>query len=439
VKDELEDLFRSYPRAAQAEALYGTVTRMLGILELFFGGYIMVESEEANRLYLLLRRGAETLAADFPEVKDALNELISLFPNLYEAIGHPDSPDEKWEFDASPVVGTLKARLSEAVLEASTVPAAGARQAIQASFEQIDKRIDAYRKVRRRENAEFLGKVKQSAERAKPFLESIRAEEAPLEYDVAISFAGTERDAAEALATIVRDAGGSVFYDAFYPEQLWGKDLTVFFDDIYRKKSRYAVVFVSAEYANRKWPVQELRSALARAVEEKGREYILPIKVDDTELPGMPPTLGYLSLAEYGIDRIADILLKKLGLEGARQPPKRSDAAADVSHDVVQQDSHDTPASLEEVLASLKPRERRVFSLMQGIDCDFPHTLRQAAEELGLSWEVTHNTYVMALRKLRHPSRSRKLFALAALPLEARPEGLLEIISALMAENPPAL
>ena len=136
--------------------------------------------------------------------------------------------------------------------------------------------------------------------------------ERAFEYDVAISFAGTERERAEALATQVRDAGFNVFYDAFYPEHLWGKDLVMLFDDVFRKRSRYAVVFVSSEYANRMWTIQELRSALARAVEEKGKEYILPIKVDDTDLPGLPPTLGYLALSEHGIDNVAEILLKKL-------------------------------------------------------------------------------------------------------------------------------
>ncbi len=67
-------------------------------------------------------------------------------------------------------------------------------------------------------------------------------------FDVAISFAGTERDIAERLAEKVRDAGFAVFYDAFYPEDLWGKDLPVFFGEIYRKAARYCVIFVSSNY-----------------------------------------------------------------------------------------------------------------------------------------------------------------------------------------------
>jgi hypothetical protein len=52
-------------------------------------------------------------------------------------------------------------------------------------------------------------------------------------YDIAFSFAGTERALAEQIATIVRNAGFNVFFDSFYPEQLWGKDLVAMFDRIY--------------------------------------------------------------------------------------------------------------------------------------------------------------------------------------------------------------
>src|SRR5439155_3238876 len=51
-------------------------------------------------------------------------------------------------------------------------------------------------------------------------------------YDVALSFAGTERLLAEKLAKAVRDAGAEVFYDDFYPEHLWGKDLAAHFDRV---------------------------------------------------------------------------------------------------------------------------------------------------------------------------------------------------------------
>jgi hypothetical protein len=47
----------------------------------------------------------------------------------------------------------------------------------------------------------------------------------PEKFDVAIAFAGTERTLAQELAESVRSAGFAVFYDDFYPEELWGKNL----------------------------------------------------------------------------------------------------------------------------------------------------------------------------------------------------------------------
>jgi hypothetical protein len=131
-------------------------------------------------------------------------------------------------------------------------------------------------------------------------------------FDVAISFAGTERESALKLAEIVRDAGYAVFYDDFFPEQLWGKNLAIFFDEIFRKKARFCVMFVSKEYQQRVWTIHEARSAQARAVAEKGDEYILPIQVDEIELDGLLPTIGYVPI-RIGIDKIAAILIKKLG------------------------------------------------------------------------------------------------------------------------------
>jgi len=130
-------------------------------------------------------------------------------------------------------------------------------------------------------------------------------------FDVAISFAGTERQYAEELANKVKSAGFEVFYDKFFPEDLWGKNLADFFYEIYSCRSRYCVIFVSNEYLNREWTVHERRSAQERMLKEKGNEYILPIKVEDVELPGIPSTIGYLPIG-IGIDKIAEALLKKL-------------------------------------------------------------------------------------------------------------------------------
>jgi len=131
-------------------------------------------------------------------------------------------------------------------------------------------------------------------------------------YDVAISFARPQRAMAETLARAVRDAGFEVFFDGFYPEHLWGKDLTVFFDQVFRKDARFCVMLVSKEYVERIWTTRERQSAMARAVAERGNEYILPVQIEAAEVPGLLPTIGYLPLGERGIEEIAELLKKKL-------------------------------------------------------------------------------------------------------------------------------
>ena len=93
----------------------------------------------------------------------------------------------------------------------------------------------------------------------------------PSNFDVAISFAGTERELAEKLAEILRAAGIAVFYDNFYPEHLWGKNLTAFLDEIYRKRAKFCVVFVSTEYKDRKWTIHELRKRSSQGSGTEGR------------------------------------------------------------------------------------------------------------------------------------------------------------------------
>jgi hypothetical protein len=131
----------------------------------------------------------------------------------------------------------------------------------------------------------------------------------PSNFDVAISVAGADKQHALHLAEQLRAAG----YYEFYPEYLWGKNLAITFDEIFRKRSRYCVMFISKEYRDRVWTSHEMRSAQARAVEEKGKEYILPIRIDDTALDGLLPTISYVPIA-MGVETIGNLLIQKLQL-----------------------------------------------------------------------------------------------------------------------------
>jgi RNA polymerase primary sigma factor len=69
---------------------------------------------------------------------------------------------------------------------------------------------------------------------------------------------------------------------------------------------------------------------------------------------------------------------------------------------------------IETVLLSLNGREQRVLRLRFGLDDGHPRTLEEVGREFGLTRERIRQIESQALRKLRHPSRSRKLREYAA-------------------------
>ena len=105
-------------------------------------------------------------------------------------------------------------------------------------------------------------------------------------WDVALSFAGAQRDYVEQVAQALQARGVRCFYDAEAEIELWGKYLAEELPAIYGDQAAVVVVFVSADYAARDWTRLERRAALARAVRER-REYVLPARFDDTLLPGL--------------------------------------------------------------------------------------------------------------------------------------------------------
>lgn len=133
------------------------------------------------------------------------------------------------------------------------------------------------------------------------------------EYDITFSFAGEQRKQVEEIAQCLEAAGVGVFYDNFSKAQLWGKDLYQHLSEVYQKKARFCIIFISKEYAEKAWTNHELKAMQARAFTEKGAEYILPVRFDDTEVAGILPTTGFLDFRTEGAVGICDAALEKLG------------------------------------------------------------------------------------------------------------------------------
>lgn len=133
-------------------------------------------------------------------------------------------------------------------------------------------------------------------------------------YDVALSFAGEDRDYVKQVADQLRTNGVRVFYDEYERANLWGKELIGFLECVYKDKSKFVVIFVSKSYLINKWANHELQSALNRAFENKG-DYILPIRLDDTKLPGLHESIGYLPAKNLPPVDICEIFLNKIGLK----------------------------------------------------------------------------------------------------------------------------
>lgn len=138
-------------------------------------------------------------------------------------------------------------------------------------------------------------------------------------YDIALSFAGEERAYVDRVANLLRDRGVRVFYDLFGEADLWGKDLYVHLSEVYKNRAKFTVMFISESYACKLWTNHERRAAQARAFQE-AQEYILPARFDDTDIPGVLPTVGYISLKGRSPEDLVSLITKKLISSGGTVP-----------------------------------------------------------------------------------------------------------------------
>lgn len=150
-------------------------------------------------------------------------------------------------------------------------------------------------------------------------------------YDIAISFAEEDRNAALALSLALEMAGfNKVYYYPFNYEATWGKEIERELDKIYSEKSKYAIAFFSNTYLKKRFSTIE-REAIFRRIESSAdMAYMLPVV-----LPGFAiekyaefTKFGYM-MWDYNPKEIALVVAKVLGkpreLIEKKKPPMLRD------------------------------------------------------------------------------------------------------------------
>ena len=173
-----------------------------------------------------------------------------------------------------------------------------------------------------------------------------------------------------------------------------------------------------------------IRQAITRAIADQARTIRIPVHMVETinklirvsrqllqEL-GREPTPEEIS-EEMGmpVDRVREIL--KISQEPVSLETPIGEEEDSHLGDFIQDDNVPVPAEaasftllreqLVEVLGTLTEREQKVLRLRLGLDDGRARTLEEVGKEFNVTRERIRQIEAKALRKLRHPSRSRKL------------------------------
>lgn len=144
----------------------------------------------------------------------------------------------------------------------------------------------------------------------------------PPKYDLAVSFAGEQRDYVEQTVRACQDLGHKVFYDKDKTNDWWGGNFIREQRIIYSSQTRFFVPFLSANYLSKPVPLDEFSSAMMTAVKQ-GDGYILPVLMDDAPIPPdlLHPHIQYLRASEYTPEQLARQLQQKVqaAISGGQQ------------------------------------------------------------------------------------------------------------------------
>lgn len=137
----------------------------------------------------------------------------------------------------------------------------------------------------------------------------------PKKYHVALSFASEQTAYVDAVVESLKRARVLYFYAKENQARLWGQRLPKELKNVYQRESELVALFISKDYARKIWPQLEFRSALTTAL-RADREYMLPIRFDDTELEELDEDVLYLDAGELEPRDVASLLVTKLRSRG---------------------------------------------------------------------------------------------------------------------------
>jgi len=134
------------------------------------------------------------------------------------------------------------------------------------------------------------------------------------QYDVALSYASEQYEYVKDVAFALQKFGLKVFFDKFDHEQihLWGENLIDKFYDIFSKRAKYCVMFLSKNYSEKEWTLHEFDSIQVRNLKKHDHIYILPVRFDDTEMKSFNPAISYLNAKNYTPQQLAEIIYCKV-------------------------------------------------------------------------------------------------------------------------------
>ncbi len=173
-----------------------------------------------------------------------------------------------------------------------------------------------------------------------------------------------------------------------------------------------------------------IRQSITRAIADQARTIRVPVHMVETinkltrvtrtliQKLGRDPTINEIAnamnLPEERIMEIQKIALDPISLEttvGDEEDSKISDFIEDESALSPLEAASQTllREQLLSVIETLTPREQKVIRMRYGLDNSHPRTLEEVGKEFNVTRERIRQIEAKALRKLRHPNRSKKL------------------------------